>query len=156
MNAWRKELSEILRGLPCARPAALRRSLRDGWLYASDLPAVCDGETLLEGIRRAGEAGWETAEEGGWILLNKPRKEPPEGWFGGPFGPEAACCLSLVRRRENDREDPEHSAERILIKAGEEGPDAYENACRRLHREWAEALREKRRIPAVDPVFFGG
>ena len=156
MNVWRKELSDILRGLPCIRTAALRRSLTDEWLYATDLPSVCDRKTLSEGICRMKAAGWETVEENGWLMLNKPRKEPPDGWFDGLFGKEAACCLSLIKRHPSMRENSTNATERLFIKAGEEGPDAYEAACRKLHQEWAEALREKRSIPQTAPAFFGG
>ena len=46
------------------------------------------------------------------------------------------------------------AAQRALIKAGEEGGKAYENACQKLHREWAERLRRKEPLPALSLRYF--
>ena len=43
-----------------------------------------------------------------------------------------------------------------ILKALEEGPDAYENVCGKLHADWAAAMRKHTGIPDVDRRFFGG
>ena len=153
-NALRQELNGLLAGIAAARPPALRRSLSDEWLYAADLPAVCGGEETAELLKRAEALGWEHAAENGWILFRKEAKEPPEGWYDGGFGPEAACCLSLLERHPDGCGEGAPAAQRALIKAGEEGGKAYEAVCRRLHREWAERLRKGLALPGLSPAYF--
>jgi len=154
MNAYRLELKNLLAGLEWSRPPALRRSFREDWIYASDAPALAGEETLKVLIRRAAEAGWETAVPDGWIQFRKPAPEPPEGWFPGPFGSEAACCASLLRRHPDQENEAAEAAQRRLIRAGEEGAQAYEAACEALHREWAAKLRRGEKLPAVSPAYF--
>ena len=156
INALRRELTVLLSGVPLSRPAALRRSGHEEWLYATDLPALCDGKVKESLMQRLREAGWEYGEEPGWILLRKTAEEPPEGWYGGLFGPEAACCLSLLKRHVQDTGSDPEAVQRLLIKAGEEGEGFYEAACARLHRDWAARLRRKEPLPAVSRRYFGG
>ena len=153
-NALRTELAALLKAPEGSRAPALRRSLRADWLYASDLPALYGGNLPEELLRRLKEAGWEAEPDGGWLQLRKPAPEPPEGWYGGPFRTEAACCLSLLERHRHCDADPE-PAQRRLIKAAEEGPEAYEAACAALHRDWAERLRRGETLPAVSRRYFG-
>ena len=154
MNALRKELAALLDSVPARRPPALRRSAEAEWLYATDFPAAGgEGaqEALLERLR---EAGWEYAETAGWIQVRKSAAEPPEGWYEGGFGPEARCCLSLLERHAATG-DP-GTVRLTLVKAGEQGSRAYEDACAKLHREWAAMLRRKEPLPAVSRRYFGG
>ena len=153
-NALRTELSALLRAPEGSRAPALRRSLRADWLYAADLPALYGGNLPEELPRRLKDAGWVAEPDGGWLQLRKPAPEPPEGWYGGSFGPEAACCLSLLERHRPCDGDPE-PAQRTLIKAGEEGPEAYEAACASLHRDWAECLRRGETLPDLSQRYFG-
>ena len=81
--------------------------------------------------------------------------EPPEDWYEGNFGPEAACCLSLLERHAGTACGAPEAVQRTLIKAGEEGGKAYETACAELHREWAERLRRGEPLPAVSRRYFG-
>ena len=97
INALRKELAEALAGEPGRKPA-LRRSLKDEWLYATDLPVIHGGRVPEKTAARLTEAGWEYTAEGGWLQMRKAAEEPPEGWHEGGFGPEAGCCLSLLER----------------------------------------------------------
>ena len=159
MNELRAELKALLDAAGAGRPPALRRSLRDDALYATDLPAAADGETLRAFLRAAAGAGWTARQEGGWLELDKAVEAPPRGGFSGPFGPEAACLRSLLRRHRPDPVSPEAeaaaaSAIRRLIKAGEAGPDAYEQTCARLHAEWAARLREGLPLPGMEETFF--
>ena len=52
-NALRKELTEILTLLPEGRKPALRRSLREEWLYATDVPVISGGD-VPAALRKAG------------------------------------------------------------------------------------------------------
>ena len=154
-NALRKELDTLLKTPAGSRAPAIRRSLREEWLYATDLPALYGG-TVPDGIQKAlDNAGWEYAPDGKWLQLRKSAKEPPENWFGGTFGPEAACCLSLVRRHPISGGILSDPTERMLIKAGEEGETSYEEACAVIHRAWAANLREGNNLPAISRRYFG-
>ena len=155
-NALRKELAALLTAPAGSRQPVIRRSLQDAWIYATDLPALYDGpipDTLLESLA---DAGWEYTQEQGWIQLRKAAPEPPEDWFSGSFGPEAACCMSLLERHPALTCEGTEAAQRKLIKAGEEGEKAYETACAALHRQWAERLRKGERIPKLSRYYFKG
>ena len=136
------------------RPAALRRCRQEDWLYATDLLQAASGEAVDAFLRTAESNGWRTRKETGWILLDRIPEIPPEGFFSGPFGPEARCCLSLLRRHPDRKGNADHEV-RMLLKAGEEGPDAYERACGILHREWASALRKGENLPGMATLYFG-
>ena len=154
-NGLRKELEVLLASSSGSRKPVLRRSYEKAWLYATDLPEVLDGsipETLGEALN---SAKWEYLQEGSWIMLRTASPEPPENWYGGAFGPEAACCRSLLERNSDLSDALPDDTERILIKAGEEGEAAYEAACACLHREWAERLRLRESLPAISCRYFG-
>lgn len=153
-NALRTELAALLADTGTLRPPALRRSLREEWLYAADLPALLDEPALQEAIRRLESAGWAAEQDGNWLLLRKDAAVPPENWYDGPFGPEAACCASLLERHP-ERTDDGGAAARLLILAAETSGTAYEAACKRLHREWAVRLRKGEKLPAVSLRYFG-
>ena len=153
-NALRKELQELMQIPQTTRKPVLRRSRPDDWLYSTDLPDVCDRETLGLFLETIGNAGWEYTEEKGWILMRKQAGEPPEGWYDGLFGPEAGCCLSLLDRHKNQASDETEAIQRMLIKAGEEGEKQYEAACAGLHRNWAERLREGKPLPCINRAYF--
>ena len=154
INALRKELQILLAETAAARPPVLRRSLREDWLYATDLPGICGREGLTACLHRLAEAGWEYMEEQGWIQMRRPCGEPPGDWYDGPFGAEAACCLSLLERHGNRMSAAPEAVQRLLIKAAEEGPRAYGNACAGLHRSWAERLRLGETLPTVSLDYF--
>lgn len=150
MNELRTAMLTLLSGFASERPAALRRSFRDDYLYATDLPQTTSRETT-EAFRRSAEsAGWRTEEDGGWILLDRVPEKPPIGGFKGPYGPEAGCCASLLERHPEGERTNGQREKRMLMKAGEEGPDAFERCCTRLHREWAENLRKGTALPDLN------
>ena len=158
MNPYREELRSILDDLETERPASLRRSRTEEWLYATDLPAAASESILAAFISRADQAGWKVKREEGWIQLD--RKVSvflpgmiPEEWTAGPA---AACCRSLLERHRDHLIPSDGGAERMLLKAGEESPESYEEVCRKLHALWAEMLRIHQGIPAVHMSFFSG
>ena len=155
INALRRELSEKLTAVPTDRPPAVRRSRRDEWLYATDIKLLLSGKAMESLLNELAAEGWEWTEEQGWLLLRKPAEEPPDGWYDGAFGPEAACCASLLDRHPGRPGSAAERAQRALIKAGEEGEKAYEAACACLHREWAERLRCGEPLPALSSRYFG-
>ncbi len=157
MNALRRELLTLLDACETRRKPALRRSLEEGYLYASDLPQAAAEEETDRFLSAARVLGWTAERRGDWILLDKAAPLPPEGWYAGPRGPEAACCLSLLRRRPPaGPSDPaaRDAAVRRLLLAGEQGGDTLEKVCGELHGEWAACLREGRALPAVAPAYF--
>ena len=93
-------------------------------------------------------------EAGGWIQMRKASHEPPANWHEGPFGPEAACCRSLLERHPEGSCSDVEKVQCILIKAAEEGEKAFESACSELHHSWAECLRKGKPLPAVHPAYF--
>ncbi len=155
MNAWRLEIKEWLEEAGAPRPPALRRSLREDFLYATDLPKLLPREELERFEQRAEAAGWTWREEGDWLELTRGGEAPPAGWYGGPFGGEAACCLSLLERQGGGKGTDDRAVLK-LIKAGEEGPEACEKVWREIHLNWAERLREGKELPQMDPAWFGG
>ena len=156
MNKLRAELQSLLSETECIRPAALRRSLREDFLYATDLPQAAGRDAVRGFSSRARRAGWHTEEEDGWIQLEKPGAEPGDTGFGGPFGIEALACGNLLRRHPENRKDAGRE-KRLLVKAGEESPEAFEKACAILHREWAAALRQGEALPDLpEQIFTGG
>ena len=151
MNKLRRELNELLADTNGTRPAALRRSLTEDFLYATDLPQTADSETVFCFIRRAEAAGWHTADADGWIQLDKCPADPPEP--PAAPGPEARCCAALLRQHPEGRRNSSRE-KRILIKAAEKGPEALEQACAALHREWAVNLRRHEGLPDLPEKWF--
>lgn len=153
MNELRRELIQLLTASESRRPAALRRSLSGEFLYATDLPQIAEAETVSAVRRGAEKKGWQTAEANGWILLDRIPDKPPSEGFRGSAGPEARCCAGILRRHPENRRDGTRE-KRILIKADEEGEEAFEKACRALHREWAEALRKGEPLPDIPAEYL--
>ena len=129
MNNMRQEIRTIIEGTDSSRPAALRRCRREDWLYATDLPQAASGEAVDAFLRMMESSGWRAR-------------------------PEARCCLSLLQRHPDRKGNAGHAI-RMLLKAGEEGPDAYERACGVLHREWAASLRKGEVLPGMTTLYFG-
>ncbi len=151
MNKLRRELNELLADTYSIRPATLRRSLREDFLYATDLPQTADSEAVFSFICKAEAAGWRTADADGWIQLDKCPAEPPEP--PALPGPEARCCAALLRQHPEGRRNSSRE-KRILIKAAEKGSGARERACAALHREWAENLRKHEGLPDLSEKWF--
>ncbi|MCR5565727.1 MAG: hypothetical protein K6F61_02660 [Clostridiales bacterium] len=154
-NALRKELAAMLKSPAGNRTPVIRRSLREEWIYATDLPALYGGGVPETVRQELDSAGWEYAPDGEWLQMRKAAEEPPEDWYRGIFGTEAACCLSLLQRHAVSEKTPSDAAQRMLIKAGEEGSETYEKACAAIHRKWAEYLRQGSGIPAISRRYFG-
>ena len=90
----------MLARLETRRPAALRRSRSEQWLYATDLPLVASEDTLETFSVQARRAGWTTGTDGGWLQLDRPVGELPPGMIPAEWKnrPEASCCRSLLER----------------------------------------------------------
>jgi len=153
-NEYRIELARLMASDKRCRQPVIRRSSQAEWLYATDLPCLYKGEVPEAMAAELTAAGWEFREERNWLLLRKNAPEPPGDWFEGIFGPEADCCRSLLARHPDRACEAPEAAQRILIKAGEEGEKAYEAACAALHRSWAERLRRGERLPALSLNYF--
>ena len=152
-NDLRQEIRTLLDGTDCIRPAVLRRSLREDFLYATDLPQAADPRAADEFRRTAEAAGWRTAEAEGWIQLDR-IPDHPAGICPGEAGPETRCCRSLLARYKGEKRNGDRE-KRLLLKAAEEGTAAWEKACRKLHTEWAGALRKKEPLPDLPAAIFG-
>ncbi len=155
MNKLRREIRDLIDATPCRRPPALRRSLRDDFLYATDLPQAAEESAVRDFCRRAEEAGWRTEAGNGWIQMDTGRAEPGGAGFRGPYGTEAQACAGILRRHPGNRRDGTRE-KRLLAKAGEEGPAAFEKACTALHREFAAALRLGEQLPDLPEQYFTG
>ena len=153
-NALRREVIAILTVLQLPRLPAIRRSLSADWLYATDLPGYCSEEDVRRAAGCLADAGWTCKTEGGWMLIRKIAAEPPDGWVSSPFGTQAACCASMLRRQTEKEPGIGETAQYALIKAGEEGYKAYEEVCSMLHGEWAERLRQGRLLPDISLKYF--
>ena len=140
LTAARAEARELMRGLPTMRTPQLRRALPDDWMLATDLPQLTDADTL-RAFRRLAEAwGWRVSGEGGWLMLDKPDLLALPAFPEQPPGGEKGCVLSLLRRH------PEWSGDtlalRLMARASELPGPAAEALYLRIHRRWAEALRD--------------
>ena len=78
MNGWRKELNGLLAAERTPRPVALRRSLREDFLYATDLPAV-DEAAARHFAKAAEKAGWIVERCGVWLQQDPREAGVPEG-----------------------------------------------------------------------------
>ena len=151
MNKLRQELKGLLAAAGSLRPAALRRSMLEDYLYATDLPQAADTGAVDDFLHKAGLAGWRASEADGWIQLDKIPEDPPE--LPGPPGTEARCCAALLRQHPENRRDSTRE-KRMLFKAAEEGAGALERVCASLHREWAENLRRHEGMPDLGEDWF--
>ncbi len=151
-NALRMELEALTKACMTFRPATVRRSLKDHMLYATDLPCLLTDCELTEWIRMASGNGWRSEQDRDWLLLDHDIPDALPGKFRGPFGNEAGCCASLLRRQCGTGNG--NDVKRRLVKAGEEGAEAYEQICRELHEEWAARLRKGEPLPAVPTDWF--
>lgn len=147
-------MREMISATETNRPPALRRSLREDYLYATDLPQTAAEDAVDAFCQRANKAGWRTEKNGGWIQLDPPAALLREKVFPGPCGREAKACASLLRRHPSGRRSGQREI-RLLIKAGEESANAFEKACEALHREWAAALRNREGLPEIPDEIFG-
>ena len=147
LTALRRELRAHLDALPVARPAVLRRARDAAWLFASDVPALLDSETLCVLLRSLQADGW-TASVGadGWLRLDH-RIALPESLcpVPGVDTAELDCLLSLLARHPSDLEDADTLCS--LCKAWEEGAIAFNRCIRHLHGSWAVSLRDRIPLP---------
>ncbi|MBQ9210214.1 MAG: hypothetical protein IJ153_00800 [Clostridia bacterium] len=141
VNPWRRELNLLLSSLPVRRKSALRRSLQPDFLFAVDLPACAEAPVCQQFLLAAAAVGWQGAESQGWINLRREDGALPEGLFPLDLAGEAGCLHSLMDRHPELR--PTEGQWIAIIKAREEGPAAWEQACRLIHQDWARRLREK-------------
>jgi len=154
LKKWREELLQLMAESGYDRTPALRRSRKSDYLFATDYPCAAGSSCVAHFLNTAGKNGWHAAIEKDWIHLDREpvfeaADEPPAQT------PEAVCCLSLLQR-EREKSPSDGSAERMILKALEEGTDAYEKTCATLHARWAAMLRQKQPLPDVDKRFFGG
>ena len=154
MNELRQELRDLLFCADSIRPAALRRSYLEDWLYATDLPQAAPEETVVRFRRKAEEKGWRTALADGWIQLDRIPETFPSGLLPAGTGREAACCRSILERHPEGKKNGDRE-KRLLLKAAEKGPEEYERICAALHREWAAALRKHENLPDLPAEYFG-
>ena len=147
LTALRRELRARLDALPVARPAVLRRAREEAWLFASDAPALLEGEALRALLQSLQADGW-TASVGtdGWLRLDHrialPKSLSP---VPGVDTAELDCLLSLLARHPSDLEDADTL--RSLCKAWEEGAITFNRCIRQLHGSWAVCLREHKPLP---------
>ena len=147
INPWRKELQNLLDCPSLSRKPALRRSLREDYLFASDLPACASPANCAGFCIRAESAGWEALNVDGWIQLRRADGCLPEGWFPDTPEGEAACIRELICRHPGTADASRELI--LLLKAREEGPRAWELACRRIHQDLARRLREGEPLPRI-------
>ena len=151
---WRKELQALLGTVPVSRRPTLRRSLLPDWLYASDLPRCAEEDCCRAFAARVEALHWEVRVQEDWMQLRKTGLRFTPEWFPERAGPEAGCLRELLLRHPGSADPALESI--ALIKAREEGPDAFELACRALHRELARRLRAGEPFPEIDLSFTEG
>ena len=156
MEKWREQLSGLMSDAGYRRKPAIRRSTRDGYLFATDFPQAADEHSVQVFLKTAENTGWKTEMISGWIELTR-YTDFAEASDRSVFGsPEAACCLSLLNRYNGDKAPSDGDIERKILKALEEGFDKYDSLCRSIHSSWAAALRRHEELPDIDKRYFGG
>lgn len=155
MKKWRNELINMMIHTGCTRTPVLRRSNKTQFLLATDFPLITDKNSMTAFMELAETNGWQTITDRGWIHLNRKAVFEAAEEIPDP-GPEAACCLSLINRHPNEMVPSDGTAERLMLKAMEQGTEACERICCELHAEWAASLRKHKGIPDIDKRFFGG
>ena len=156
MKKWREELFLMMSSAGYRRRPALRRSIRDDYLLATDFPQAADEQSVLSFLETARGNGWQADLSDGWIELS--RTMDFNDAIDTPVfrHPEADCCLSLLIRHQEKKESSDGRTEKTIAKAMEEGYSAYADACENIHALWAESLRISSSIPDVDIRYFGG
>ena len=87
-------------------------------------------------------------ERDGWINLRRFADRLPAAWF--PEGDRGeASCLRVLLLRHPGSADPTEAITRLL-KAREEGPLVWEQACFSLHGDIARRLREGLPLPRIN------
>ena len=154
MKKWREELMQLMGESGYRRLPALRRSSKEMWLFATDYPQAADNQSVQRLLDMLREVGWKAELDAGWVFIDRfPVYEASEEQ---PFRtPEACCCLSLIKRNLN-KMPSDGSIERKILKALEEGKDAYDRICTDVHAQWAALLRQHKDLPDIDQRFFGG
>ena len=150
---WREDLLRIMETAGYRRFPSLRRSNREDSLFATDYPQAAEEPSVRLFICKAKNAGWHIVSDNGWLHLD--RTAVIEAADFPPIQTDqSACCLSMLYRNRFPILS-DGTAERMILKALEEGTEAYNTACKKLHSAWAVSLRNHTGIPAVDPEFFG-
>ena len=154
MNDWRQQLTALLEEGSWTRKPALRRSRLAEAMYATDLPLFSSEEEVNGFLFRLKEAGWKGWIQDGWLQMVPMGLTFPKCVYEGSFGREATACGSLLARHPRGTVEMETAFR--LVKAGEEGPDAFERTCGQLHQEWAIRLRNHEPLPDIPVSWFGG
>lgn len=144
LKVLRQELNDLFAAWALPRKPALRRASQPAWLFVTNLPLL-SGESYTHHLQILQEAGWQTQEEKGWLLLDKAVPLPGDVSPCNGTG-EVACCISLLERHPSDLCPA--SLLRTLVKAGETSPQELEKCCARWHADWSVLLRKKQPLPA--------
>ena len=146
-NPLREEIHSLFAGLELKRRPALRRSLLPDYLFATDLPRFAAQAQVAAFSARAESLGWELLLRSEWLNMRKCGLVLPENLLPSFPGSESDCLRILLRRHPGSADSDR--AVFLLMKAREEGGPAMEAACRKLHREFAAALRRKEDLPSL-------
>ena len=144
LTPLRQAAKAALLATPVSRKPALRRADDPAALLATDLPLIAQGEAVAAFMERMEAMGWHVWRAGDWLLMDA-GVPVPETCVPARMTGEAGCCISLLARHPNHERD--QAAIRAVVKAAESGEAALERVCKRLHAEWATALREHRDLP---------
>ena len=146
-NPWREELRKLWEPLPLHRQPALRRSRLPEALFDLDLPCCSEASDCLFFIQNAAKGGWQIWKSDGWLHVWRPDAPLPEGWWTESAAGEAACLRHLLSCHSASGDA---TLEIIrLLKAREQGAEAWEATCGELHREFSLRLRHHLPLPAI-------
>ena len=143
---WRQQVQDCFPSIGLARKPALRRSPRADALLSVDLPACGTPEAQSLFLSRLSLWDWHARTEAGWTHLCPADLCLPEEIFGKDSSGEAACLRTLLLRHPGKADSRNETL--LLLKAREESPRSWEDACRRLHQDFARRLRKKESLPA--------
>ena len=152
LTEYRSQLRELLASLGLRCP--VRRCADPSYLLSLPLFLQADADTAGAFLTWVSEAGWESRERDGWLLMRRPVPRP-EVWEEPAMGDGATGALLSLLKRHPGGPEPDRETVYALLKAGEEGPRTLEREAARLHGVMAEKLRLHGELPDLYPYLCG-
>lgn len=146
LTALRTQVQRVLYAVPAKRKPALRRSDAAEALFATDLPLIAEEAAVAVFTADMTGLGWTVSMRNGWLTLDAPVPAPTYAMPDAPAG-ECGCCISLLRRHQDDA--PAEEFIRALVKAADSGRLPFERLCGQLHGEFAARLRRHEALPGA-------
>ena len=145
LSALRQELNELLGAADTQRKPFLRRSLKEDFLFTTDLPRTADEAETSRVTDALTCAGWRVLRSGDLLELDRPISCPPMQALSSCGCADGLRLVSLlVRHPDGSGSD---TLVRELAKAEECGGAKLDAWCARVYHDCASALRRHEPLP---------